>query len=95
LQLCAQNVLDVATHLVAAAGRDAPDYTGAVDQLAALGVLPGEFAGRLRGIAGFRNILVHAYLEVDIERLHRLLSERLDDLGEFARLVNEYLERES
>lgn len=29
LQLCAQNVLDVATHLVASAGRDAPDYAAA------------------------------------------------------------------
>ena len=29
LQLCAQNVLDIATHLAASAGRDAPDYASA------------------------------------------------------------------
>ncbi len=28
LQLCAQNALDVATHLAATSGRDAADYTG-------------------------------------------------------------------
>lgn len=31
LQLCAQNALDIATHLTASAGRDAPDYASAVD----------------------------------------------------------------
>ena len=93
LQVCAQNVLDVATHLVAAAGRDAQDYTAAIDQLVGLGVLPGEFTARLRGLAGFRNVLVHAYLDVDLARLCRVLNERLDDLGEFARLVQDYLER--
>src|SRR5207244_3749239 len=33
LQLCAQNALDVATHLAASAGRDPPDYASAVDDL--------------------------------------------------------------
>jgi uncharacterized protein YutE (UPF0331/DUF86 family) len=30
LQLCAQNALDVATHLVASTGRDVPDYRAAI-----------------------------------------------------------------
>src|SRR5262249_40550194 len=38
------------------AGRDAPDYASAIDLLPELGVLPSEFAARLRGIAGFRNV---------------------------------------
>jgi uncharacterized protein YutE (UPF0331/DUF86 family) len=93
LQLCVQNVLDVATHLVASAGRDAPDYASAIDELGALGVLPADFARRLRAIAGFRNILVHGYLEVDVERLHRVLREQLGDFVEFAAYVERYLER--
>ena len=43
LQLCAQDALDVATHLAASAGRDAPDYASAVDVLGELGVLPTAF----------------------------------------------------
>ena len=45
LQLYAQNALDIATHLAASAGRDAPDYASAIDVLGTLGVLPTEFAG--------------------------------------------------
>jgi uncharacterized protein YutE (UPF0331/DUF86 family) len=38
LQLCAQNVLDVVTHLAASGGRDAPDYASAIDVLGELGM---------------------------------------------------------
>ena len=92
LQLCTQNVLDVATHLAASAGRDVPDYATAIDRLAELRVLPGEFAARIRPIAGFRNVIVHGYLDVDLEIVHRLLNDRLDDFAEFARLVSRYLD---
>ncbi len=91
LQICVQNCLDVATHLAAAAGRDVPDYATAVDRLAELGALPGDFARRFRGVAGFRNVLVHGYLEVDPGLVHRILNERLDDFEIFARHVEAHL----
>ena len=92
LQLCTQNVLDVATHLAASAGRDVQDYATAIDQLAELGVLPSGFAARIRPVAGFRNVIVHGYLDVDLAIVHRLLNDRLDDFAEFARLVIRYLD---
>ncbi len=91
LQICVQNCLDVATHLAAAAGRDVPDYATAIDRLGELGALPRDFARRLRGVAGFRNVLVHGYLEVDPGLVHRILNERLDDFGLFARHIEAYL----
>ena len=93
LQLSAQNALDIATHLAAGAGRDAPDYATAIDVLGELGVLPTEFARRFRGVAGFRNVLVHGYLGVDQQRVHTLLNSGLDDFVEFARQVERFLER--
>lgn len=95
LQLCAQNCLDIATHLAASSGHDVADYASAIDELVRLGVVPDEFARRFRGIAGFRNILVHGYLAVDPEILHRLLNERLDDFVEFAGLIQAHLDRDA
>lgn len=92
LQLCIQNALDIATHLAAAAGLDSPDYATAIDRLAELSVLPAEFASRLRPIAGFRNILVHGYLQVDLGILERVLNEKLVDLEEFAGRIEAHLE---
>jgi uncharacterized protein YutE (UPF0331/DUF86 family) len=93
LQLCAQNALDVATHLVAAAGREAPDYATSIDRLAEAEVLPQEFAARFRGVAGFRNVLVHGYLEVDLGLVQQALAERLEEFERFAAFVEGYLER--
>ena len=92
LLLCAQNAVDVATHLAASAGRDTPDYASAIDALGALGALPTEFARRFRGVAGFRNVLVHGYLRVEIERVHELLNAGLDDFVEFAGHIERFLQ---
>ena len=93
LQLCAQNVLDIATHLAASAGHDTPDYATAVDHLGRMGVLPADFARQLRGLAGFRNVLVHGYLAVDLGRVHQLLTERLGDFETFASHVDAWIRR--
>jgi len=91
LQLCAQNALDVAVHLAASRGHDVPDYASAIDRLGEMGILPPDFAGQFRAIAGFRNVVVHGYLDVDVELLHRLLNEHLEDFAVFARHVAAYL----
>jgi len=92
LQLCAQNALDVATHIAASRGRDVPDYTSAIDELGRLGVLDHDFVREFRNVAGFRNVLVHGYLEVDLDLLHALLHERLGDFESFAVRIEAYLE---
>ena len=92
LQLCAQNALDIATHLVSAAGLDIPDYRSAIDRLAQLGILSGDFAARFRRVAGFRNVLAHDYMEVDLERVAGMLAGGLEDFEEFARCIDEWLD---
>ena len=90
LQLCVQNVLDVATHIVAAAGRDVVDYTSAIEQLGQIGVIPLDLATSLRPLAGFRNALVHGYLGVDLAIVHQVLNQHLDRIRAFAQAVNAY-----
>ncbi len=84
LLVCAQNCIDISTHLAASAGHDLRDYSSAIDSLVPMGILEPEFAARFRAVAGFRNLLVHGYLELDLSRVHRLLNDRLDDFALFA-----------
>ena len=93
LELCVQNVLDVASHVVAAHGLDVPDYATAIGRLAEVGVISADFAAELRPIAGFRNVLVHGYLEVDLGIVERVLKEKLPDFEEFAPCVEAFLEQ--
>ncbi len=92
LQLCAQNALDIATHIAASRGRDVPDYASAIDELGRLGVLDHEFVLEFRNVAGFRNVLVHGYLDVDLNVLYTLLHDRLGDFESFAARIETYLE---
>jgi uncharacterized protein YutE (UPF0331/DUF86 family) len=92
LQLCAQNALDIATHIAASRGRDIPDYASAIDELGRLGLLEPDFVREFRNVAGFRNVLVHGYLDVDLDVLHRLLHEGIDDFEFFAARIEAYLE---
>lgn len=87
LQLCVQNVLDIATHLAASSGHDVTDYASSIDQLGALGILPAALASDLRPLAGFRNALVHGYLQIDVDRLHVVLNQHLGQLRDFAKHV--------
>lgn len=66
-------------------------YKGVIFTLADAGVLPQEFAKRFAPAAGFRNILVHAYDKIDLERMYDYLQNNLDDFDEFARHVAKYL----
>lgn len=91
LQLCAQNALDVASHLSSTIGLDPTTYGSSIDCLVEANVLPPGFGERFRGIAGFRNVLVHGYLEVDLDLVARILAENLDDFDEFACHVERWL----
>ncbi len=93
LQLCAQNALDIATHLASTLGLDTSDYASAIDRLVEVEVLPSEFGTRFRAVAGFRNILVHGYLELDLEIVADALGRHLEDFEEFARHIEDWLSR--
>lgn len=93
LQRAIQNLLDISMHLLSGSGiNDWDDYRGAILKLGETGVLPPAFAEQICGMAGLRNILVHGYLEIDIEKVWDILHHRLDDFRTFARHVVEYLE---
>ncbi len=91
LQLCAQNALDIASHLSSAAGLDPANYGSSIDCLVEATVLPPAFGQRFRGIAGFRNVLVHGYLDIDVHRITHMLAARLDDFDEFAGHVERWV----
>ena len=93
-QLAIQATIDIGEHILAELMTEPPtDYGDVFVKLGEAGVLSSDFADKLVGMARFRNILVHVYLELDLEKLHTFLQEDLDDFEEFARCVTEFIER--
>ena len=82
--------VDVAQHICATEGWGPPDNGDAVRLLGGHGVLTTELAISIRKAVGFRNVLVHDYIEVDdsivVDRL-----KSLGDLEEFVRQVAAYV----
>lgn len=83
--------VDVAQHVCASEGWGPPRDNGdAIRLLGAHGVLSADLADRLRRAVGFRNVLVHDYVEVDdgivLERLANLA-----DLDDFVAVVADWV----
>lgn len=77
--------VDVAQHICAAEGWGPPADNGdAVRLLGEHGVLGSELASSIRKAVGFRNVLVHEYIEVDDAIVVARLAD-LSDLEEFVR----------
>lgn len=84
LMLAEQIVIDIASQVVAERGLTPPaTYAGTFDTLAAAGLLEADLAALLAEAARQRNLLVHAYLEID-DRLVFAALERLDAFRRFA-----------
>jgi uncharacterized protein YutE (UPF0331/DUF86 family) len=91
LEVAAQCCIDIGHRIIALEGAQKPcDYYEAILRLGELGVLPPEFARYLAPLAGFRNILVHAYLQVDWDEVYKHL-QHLEDLIRFGHLVRQWL----
>ena len=94
LQLSAQICLDIANYLIARGDLEVPEEEENVFAvLVEGGALSPQLGRRLRSLVGFRNILVHDYLTVDDQIVHRNMREGLRDLRDFARAIVEFLKR--
>ena len=94
LQLGAEIVLDVGNHILSAHfGVSAQDYEDIITQLGAHNVIGVSLREELKGLGGFRNILVHGYLRVDPDRVAHFLQGSPSRFSEFARAVRAWLEK--
>ncbi len=79
-----QVVIDLAVSSCVRLGLGSPPtYGDAFRSLATAGVVDPELASRLARAAGFRNLVVHAYAELDLRRLHAIASDGPADLRAF------------
>ncbi len=93
LQIAIQAALDVASHVVSDRRLGEPRTNRELfDLLARASLIPPSLAVTLQTMAGFRNILVHGYQEVDVKIVKEVVQNRLDDLLEFVRVARRWLE---
>jgi uncharacterized protein YutE (UPF0331/DUF86 family) len=88
LQIAIQAALDAASHVVSDDRLGEPTtYRELFDLLEKAGYIPAELAGELAKMAGFRNVLVHGYDDVDLDIVRDIVENRLSDLIQFAESI--------
>jgi len=92
LELAIQACIDIAMH-VCGAHAIVPDSSGAAfSALAEKKLIPRALAQPLRRAVGFRNVLVHDYVEVDWKVVQRVNEHDTADLAAFGKAVLKLIE---
>jgi uncharacterized protein YutE (UPF0331/DUF86 family) len=92
LQLAIQAALDVASHIVSDERLGEPDTNRDVFRLLErAGIVPADLGTRLEQMAGFRNVVVHLYQDVDLGIVRDVVENHLDDLLQFAAAMRQRL----
>lgn len=92
LQIAIQAALDVASHIVSDNRLGEPKTNREVFALLARGGwIDAVLHDSLSRMAGFRNILVHGYDDVDLEVVRDVLTHRLGDLDAFVEAIRRRL----
>lgn len=92
LQLVAECILDIGNHIITEYRLGHPKvYRDIIQLLGDNKVIPSKFAQEMEGIAGFRNILIHEYMKVDISKVYQYLQKGPDQFEKFAQHIYEYL----
>lgn len=95
LQISIKVVIDVGNNMLASIGENQiEDYADIIDKLGKFEIIPVDFAKKIKGMAGLRNILVHEYGIIDIKKIYDILQNNLGDFEDFIFYIKKYLEKE-
>lgn len=96
LEIAIQAAIDIANHLVAALGleRASRAISEVFYSLAEENIIPEDFAETMVKVTGYRNIIVHGYLDVDRHETYQNIQKGLPDLSKYAKYIEEFLEKQ-
>ncbi len=86
LLMVSQLVIDIAGELSVRQGHRFEDYTEAIRNLARDGRFPDDLVGELVRLPGFRNVVIHEYVALDLDRVVEAVN-RLEPIERFAEVV--------
>lgn len=95
LRIAIEAVLTIGTHILSrlpSNGKE-KDYTQVILSLGDYNVIPKDFAEKIKGMAGYRNRLVHLYWKVSPKEILTTIREDLDDFDKFIKYIEKFISR--
>ncbi len=94
IQLIVECAIDINNHVVVESNNRPPeDYGASFLQAADTGLISRGLAEKLKGSAGMRNVLVHEYMDIDDEKVHKALPMALKDYKLYIKQVEMFLRK--
>ncbi|WP_440944814.1 type VII toxin-antitoxin system HepT family RNase toxin [Methanosarcina sp. T3] len=92
LQISLECMLDIGEIIISMEKIKRPQsYKEVFRTLGENGILPESFARKIEPAAGFRNILVHMYAKVEVDKLYENLQNGVKDMEVFIEYVARFL----
>ncbi len=89
-----ESLFDVGRHIIAKKGLGKPEnYSQIIELLDQHNILSHDFSDSIKGMAGYRNRLVHEYARITPKEIHTIIMTRLDDFSQFCNFIIQYIER--
>lgn len=93
LEVSASLILDIGNHILAGAFQVSVDeYEKILEKLHEKKVLSDELYQNLRGLGGFRNILVHGYLDLDTDLVYAHYQKATRVFPQFIAEIEKWVE---
>ena len=88
VQMAIQNCIDLATHVV---GDDNLGVPGSTNEIFYLlednGYISSDITEKMVAAVGFRNLIVHEYVRVDLRQVYQIAHNEIEDLQEFVKVI--------
>ena len=95
LHTAIEAIINISEHIVAGLNLGHVDYAkDTFKVLSKEGIISKDLTERLEKAADMRNILIHQYFEIDVRKIADAATSDLKDLREFAKAINEFLEKQ-
>jgi uncharacterized protein YutE (UPF0331/DUF86 family) len=88
IQMAIQNCIDIAAHIISDEGFGIPGSTNEMFYLLEEnGYLNNEITEKMVKAVGLRNLVVHEYSKIDLERIFEVTQKDITDLNEFLKSI--------
>ena len=92
LQITIEDCINIGTHIINRLQLQRPEgYKQVFTTLGDHGVIPKDLVFIMRDMAGFRNLLVHLYWQVELESVYKVLQNNLNDFEKFIAAISDFL----
>ncbi len=89
-------LFDIGRHIIAKKGLGKPEnYQHILEILGQQQIIAPEFSRDIRGMAGYRNRMVHGYARITPEEIYEIINTKLDHFARYNMFIMRYLDKET